>query len=171
LPYRFSPFFERTEKGRQLAFSGLVNKIEEEEFMPWIIDFYATGEKFRPSENDYVFSKSIDAGTIQTTDRYRNQPAPYGVIMIEVPKHIPNQERITYIVKVAQELLPELIKAGATEWRLNIGRFYLTQCNEDYTSEELALMASLKCPLFYSAYKVSKKEERKLMEKYGGFES
>ena len=138
--------------------------------MTWIIDFFATGEKFQPSKVNYVFTKSIDAGTVQTDGRYRNEPAPYGVIVIEVPKHIPNQERITYIVKVAQELLPDLIKAGATEWRLNIGRFYLTQCNEDYTSEELALMASLKCPVFYSAYKVSKKEEHELMEKYGGFE-
>ena len=138
--------------------------------MPWIIDFYATGEQFRPSEINYPFTRSTDAGTIQQEGRYRDKPIPYGSITIEVPKHIPNQDRITYIVKTAQELLPDLIRVGATNWRLNIGRFYSSQCNESYTNEELKLIASLNCPLFYSAYKVSKKEERKLEEEYGGFE-
>jgi hypothetical protein len=135
--------------------------------MPWIVAFYALGDDFKPSQIDYPFTKSRDTGVIGTEGRYRNVPAPYGLIHIEVPRHIPNGERIAYIVKIAQELLPELIRAGATSWRIDIGRFYSAQCNEELTSEQLALLASLQCPFCYSAYKVSQREERKLEKKYG----
>lgn len=138
--------------------------------MPWIIEFYATGDHFKPGEVNYAFTRSMDAGTIQQEGYYQNKPVPYGFITIEAPKHLPNGERIAYVVKEAQTLLPDLIRAGATEWRLNIGRFYSAQCNEAYTSEELTLISSLHCPLYYSAYKVSKKEEKELEEKYGGFD-
>lgn len=138
--------------------------------MAWIIRFYAQGKQFTPSHINYSFTQAFDAGTIMERGRYANQPAPYGVIVIEAPKEIPNRDRISYVVKAAQSILSELIQAGATEWYLDIGRFYSTQCNESYSNEELALMASLNCHLNYSAYKVSKKEERELDKEYGGFE-
>ena len=137
--------------------------------MPWIVAFHALGDDFKPSQIDYPFTKSRDTGVIETEGRYRNVPAPFGLIDIEVPPHIPNSERIAFIVKIAQELLPELIRAGATEWEINIGRFYSAQCNEDLISEELALLASLQSPLCYSAYKVSQREERKLEKELGGY--
>jgi hypothetical protein len=73
------------------------------------------------------------------------------------------------LVKLVQPLLPEIRRAGATEWSLDIARYYSTQCNEAYTSEELELLASLKCPLIYSAYKISEEEEDDLKEKWGGY--
>lgn len=138
--------------------------------MAWVIAFHVSGEKFQPITVNYTFTRSFDAGTIQKEGRYQDQPMPYGSATIIAPKEIPNQERISYIVKTAQVLLPELIKAGATEWYVDIGRFYSNQCNESYSNEQLALLATLKCHVNYSAYRVSKKEEQELKKKYGGFE-
>ena len=138
--------------------------------MAWSIRFHALGAQFKPSQINYSFTEAFDAGAIMEKGHYANKPAPYGTIVIEAPKEIPNQDRISYVVRAAQSILPELIQAGVTKWYLDIGRFYSTQCNESYSSEELALMASLNCHLNYSAYKVSKKEERELNEEYGGFE-
>jgi hypothetical protein len=58
--------------------------------MPWHITFHAKGEFFRPSEIDYIFSSAIDTGMIGKTGRYREKPLPYGSIVIEVPREIPN---------------------------------------------------------------------------------
>jgi hypothetical protein len=142
---------------------------KEERDMPWIIDFFATGDNFKPSQVNYPFTRSIDAGTLELTGRNKNNPAPYGSIVIQVPKHIPNQERITYITTTAHAILPDIIHAGATEWEINVGRFYNTQCNEELSSEQLAQLASLNCPFLYSAYKVSKREEKRLEKEYGGY--
>jgi hypothetical protein len=37
--------------------------------MPWMVEFFATGDDFKPSENDYPFTQSLDVGTIQTEGR------------------------------------------------------------------------------------------------------
>ena len=139
--------------------------------MPWQISFHAKGNQFRPSDIDFAFSKAIDTGTIGKNGYYLNKPIPYGSIVIEVPREIPNAERISYLVKLVQPLIPEIKQAGATEWYLDIARYYSNQCNEDYSSEEMALMASLNCPLYYSAYKVSEEEEKELEKELGGFEA
>ena len=138
--------------------------------MPLQITFHASGDQFRPSKIRFPFTEAIDPGTIGKEGRYRDKPIPYGFILIEVPRQVPNAERIKYLVQLVQPLIPELKQAGATDWHLNIGRFYSTQCNEAFSSDNLALMASLNCPLNYSAYKVSKKRERELEEELGGFE-
>ncbi len=136
--------------------------------MPWIISIHAYGTQFRPSEIDYPFTSSTEPGTIGTEGRYRDKPVPYGSIIIEVPRQIPNNKRIEYIVRTVLPLMPDLKRAGATEWYLNIGRFYSSQCNEAFSTEELKLLASLDCPLHYSAYKVSKKRESELEKELGG---
>lgn len=136
--------------------------------MPWIISFHAYGTQFRPSEIAYPFTSSTEPGTIGIKGRYRDKPVPYGSIIIEVPRQIPNNKRIEYIVRTVLPLMPDLKRAGATEWYLNIGRFYSSQCNEAFSTEELKLLASLDCPLQYSAYKVSKKRESELEKELGG---
>lgn len=136
--------------------------------MPWIISFHAYGTQFRPGEIDYPFTTSTEPGTIGIEGRYRDKPVPYGSIIIEVPRQIPNNKRIEYIVRTVLPLMPDLKRAGATEWYLNIGRFYSSQCNEAFSTEELKLLASLDCPLQYSAYKVSKKRESELEKELGG---
>ena len=136
--------------------------------MPWIVSFHADGTQFRPSQINYPFTTSIEPGTIGKEGRYRDKPVPYGSIVIDVPRQIPNDKRIKYIVRTVLPLVPELKRAGASDWYLNIGRFYSSQCNEAFSTEELKLLASLDCPLHYSAYKVSKKRECELEKELGG---
>jgi hypothetical protein len=123
--------------------------------MPWSISFQVRGKQFKPSLVEFTFTESHDCGEIGKAGRYRGQPMPYGSANIHVPSYIPHEERIIYIVNIALRLLPELQRAGATEWHVDIGRFYSTQCNEEYSPEEISLLAQLKCPLLYSAYLVS----------------
>lgn len=130
--------------------------------MPWSVSFQVWGDQFKPSLIDFAFTESHDPGDIAKLGRYRGQPMPYGSASIHVPIHIPNGERIKYIVDIALRLLPELQRAGATEWHVDIGRFYSTQCNEEYSAEEISLLAQLRCPLLYSAYLVSEEDESKL---------
>lgn len=132
--------------------------------MPWNVSFQVWGEQFKPSLVDFAFTESHDPGAMGKMGRYRGLPIPYGSANILVPSHIPNAERIRYIVEIALRLLPDLQRAGATEWHVNIGRFYSTQCNEEYSVEELSLLAQLGCPLLYSAYLVSEEEESVLKQ-------
>jgi hypothetical protein len=142
----------------------------EDKIMPWQITFNAKGESFTPSKIVFPFSKANDAGEIGKSGYYKDRPIPYGSIVIEVPKEVPNEERLSYIVNLAQPLIPEIAKVGATDWSLDISRYYLTQCNEEYSANELKLLASMNCPLTYSAYKVTEDEFVELKKMFGGFE-
>jgi hypothetical protein len=137
--------------------------------MPWVVSFHIWGEQFKPSQIDFAFSDAHDPGIIGQSGKYRGQSVPYGSATVRVPSHIPNEERIRYIVTAALPLLPKLEQAGATDWHLDIGRFYSTQCNEEYSAEELALMSQLRCPLDYSAYQVSEEEEVELISRMETF--
>lgn len=132
--------------------------------MPWIISFHAKGEFFRPSNVDFPFTESFDYGDVVDRGRHRNEPKPHGYAVIEVPTSIPNEKRLTYIATLVLSLLPRLKQAGMETGYVNIGRYYSTQCNEEYTAEEIALLAQLNCPLIYSAYAVSEDDEEKLRQ-------
>lgn len=138
--------------------------------MPWLISFHIWGEQFMPSSVDFQFTEFYDAGSIRDRGRYRGLPSPNGAAYIEVPSHIPNLERIKYIVETVLPILPELRRAGATDFKLDIGRFYSTQCNEELSAEQIALIAQLNCPLTYSAYQVEEAEEMELAKEYETFE-
>jgi hypothetical protein len=130
--------------------------------MPWVISFHAWGEQFYPSKINYSFSEAHDVGMFGTWGRYKNQSAPYGSAVIRVPPNIPNEERIAYLVNMVLPLMPYIIQAGGTFCKLDIGRYYSTQCNEELSAKEIALIARLGCPLTYSAYQVSEEEELKM---------
>jgi hypothetical protein len=55
--------------------------------------------------------------------------------------------------------MPDILKTGATDCKLEIGRYYSTQCNEELSPNEIALIARLQCYLTYSAYQVNEEEE------------
>ncbi len=46
---------------------------------------------------------------------------------------------------------------------------HLTQCNEEYSLEELQSISRLGYGFIYSAYQVCEDEEKSLIEEYGGF--
>jgi hypothetical protein len=136
--------------------------------MPWQVSFHASGDSFTPSRIDFPFSESNDPGEMGTSGRYLNKPIPNGYIRIDVPKEILNGERIKYLVHNILPIISDILKFGATNYYLDIARYYSSQCNESYSTEELALLAQLNCPVNYSAYQVSESEEKALAEKLGG---
>lgn len=93
---------------------------------------------------------------------------PYGSASYVVPPAIPNTDRIKHIVHAIEPILADIRGAGATDWHISIGRYYYAQCNEEYSLEELQLIARLGCGFIYSAYSVSEDEEKELERQYGG---
>ena len=138
--------------------------------MPWIVSFEIWGEDFRPSRVPFTFSKQHDPGVIGTIGRYRGQPVPYGSASYYVPSSVRNTDRIKHIVETIEPLLPAIRDAGANKWHLSIGRFYCAQCNEEYSLEQLHMIARLGCGFIYSAYEVSEEEEQRLIQKYETFD-
>ena len=137
--------------------------------MPWCVSFEIWGEEFHPSKVPFQFTEQHDPGVIGTCGRYRGQPVPYGSASYVVPPSVPNDKRIAHIVQTIEPLLDNIRAAGATEWHINIGRFYYAQCNEEYSLEELQLISRLGCGFIYSAYNVTEEEEKELQRKYEGF--
>ncbi len=129
-----------------------------------LFHYHASGDFFKPSEVDFSFTQSFDYGDIVDHGHHRNEPKPYGYAIIEVPPSVPNEDRLIYIAKLVSSLLPKLKQAGMETGYVNIGRYYSTQCNEEYSTEEIALLAQLNCPLIYSAYLVSEDDEEKLRQ-------
>ncbi len=137
--------------------------------MPWCVSFEIWGEEFHPSKVPFRFTKQHDPGVIGTIGRYRGQPVPYGSASYVVPPSVPNDKRIVHIVQSIEPVLDDIRAAGATKWHISIGRFYYAQCNEEYSLEELQLIARLGCGFIYSAYNVTEEEEKELERKYEDF--
>lgn len=128
--------------------------------MPWEIAFYASGEHFHPSQIAYDFSEAHDPGPRGPQGRHK-----YGLAIIEVSTSIPNEDRIRYLVNLVLPLMPDIVKAGATDCQLDIARYYSTQCHEELSAEELALIARLQCTLCYTAYQMSEEDELEMKSK------
>jgi hypothetical protein len=106
---------------------------------------------------------------VGTVGRYKGQPLPYGSASYVVPPSVPNTDRIKHIAQTIEPILARIREAGATDWHISIGRYYHAQCNEEYSLEELQLIAGLGCGFIYSAYGVSADEERELEQRYETF--
>jgi len=137
--------------------------------MPWIVSFEMWGENFRPSLVPFTFTEQHDPGIIGKRGRYQDQPVPYGSASYVVPPAVRNADRIRHIVETIEPLLPAIREAGATQLHISIGRFYYAQCNEEYSLEQLQMIARLGCGFIYSAYTVSEDEEREMEQKYEKF--
>ena len=121
--------------------------------MTWYISFHASGDHFQPSMVGYEFAFYVEPGTLATSGRYKGCPLPYGKAEIIAPHEITNpSEQLLAVCRLASELLPALRNAGATNFYLHVLREYTAQCNEELTTEEMKLIASLDCPFTYTAY-------------------
>ena len=134
--------------------------------MAWRVSIEIQGDEFHPSRIPFAFTEQHDPGVIGKNGRYRGLPIPYGLASYDVPRSIPNKDRIKHLVHVIEPILPAIREAGATDWQISIGRYYYAQCNEEYSLEELQLIARLGCGFIYSAYNVTEEEERELEQKY-----
>ncbi len=117
--------------------------------MTWDISIQFYGENFMPSSAGFNFTSSNDSGEIGISGRYINIPKPYGQAIIAG-----TDKNLIELCEIALELKNELFSVGATEIELNINRGYESQCNEELSIDELAVIAKLECHLSYSAYQI-----------------
>jgi hypothetical protein len=130
----------------------------------WIVEFRIIGTNFRPSSVPFAFTQQHDPGVIGTLKSNFGERVPYGSAKYEVPSSVPVKERIKHLVQTIEPLLSQIREAGAEDWHVSIGRFYFGQCNEEYSLEELQLIARLDCGFIYSAYEISEEKERDYKE-------
>jgi hypothetical protein len=134
--------------------------------MPWHISIQIQGPEFRPSQVHFRFTEQQDPGVIGKFGRYRGQPVPYGSADFVVPSSVSRAQGITYLVHTIEPVLDAIRAAGATDWHISIDRYYHAQCNEEYSLEELKLIARLGCGFIYSAHEVSEAKEREMERKF-----
>ena len=121
--------------------------------MSWRVWFTAEGSAFYPSRVELPFVEAFDPGEI-----VRGQAASHGHARLEAPDGSNGRESLQALCRFASQSMPALQAAGAIEFSLWVIRAYETQCNEEFTPSELALVATLNCPLCYSAYQESEND-------------
>lgn len=124
---------------------------------PWRkYSFQASGTDFHPSQTGLLFSHSFEPGSMATFGGRRGQFVPFGSALYEVPADVSVEPRQSYFAAVLSHLLQVLASlrsAGATDFVLHMNRTCNNVCNEEFTRQELQLLAMLGCHLFYVARK------------------
>ena len=116
--------------------------------------FQATGPGFHPWQAGLTFSQSFEPGTVATFGGTSGRVAHFGGALYVVPDEIECQPRQSHYAAVfahLSQVLAPLRAAGATEFVLHMHRTFGGACNEEFTREELRLLASLGCHFFYVA--------------------
>src|SRR4051812_21395399 len=107
--------------------------------MTHTFSFQARGAAFRASATGLNFSESFEPGSTATFGGSRGTVVPFGAALYVVPE-LPcdSKESEFYAVFThLHSLLPTLRNAGATEFILHLRREFASQCNEEFTREEL----------------------------------
>ena len=124
--------------------------------MRFTISFHAVGNRYNPSRVPFAFATQHDVGDLARLGRYKGQVYPYGSSEVKVPDDLPWGEKIPALVEVVRPLLPLMRAEGADDFRVSAGYFHDSQCNLEFTPEELKLLASLDCVFLLSCYPVDR---------------
>ena len=109
------------------------------------ISFSASGESFKPSTLNLPFSQSEDSGSIGKKGRYKGNPIPEGYVSFSVPET--ELYGIKYLHDLVIPLIPDLRKAGATDFSVHITFFYEDQCALGFSSEETQMLSDFDCAI------------------------
>jgi hypothetical protein len=122
--------------------------------------FQARGSGFRPSATGLNIAQSFEPGSQATFGGSRGTVVSFGAALYAVPalSHNDRESDFHAVFAHLQSILPALRKAGATEFILHLRRNFPAECNEEFTREELRMLASLDCHLFYEARRVDESE-------------
>ena len=118
------------------------------------ISFSARGRTFHPNAMALTFAASFEPGSVATFGGNRGTTVPYGAALYSIPGDLPHSDtesEFAVAFRHLQALIPEFRAAGAEEFTLHLHRQFSSHCNEEFTREELRLLASLDCHLFYEA--------------------
>jgi hypothetical protein len=122
--------------------------------------FQVRGAAFHAGATGLSFAESFEPGSIATFGGSRGTVVPFGAALYVVPE-LPRGDKESDFHSVfthLHSLLPIFRNAGATEFILHLRREFASQCNEEFTREELRLLASLDCHLFYQARNLNERE-------------
>jgi hypothetical protein len=100
-----------------------------------------------------TFAASFEPGSVATFGGSRGTVVPFGAALYDIPE-LPRLNRESDFHAVfthLRSLVPSFRNAGATEFVLHLQRRFVSHCAEEFTREELQLLASLDCHLFYVA--------------------
>jgi hypothetical protein len=122
--------------------------------------FQARGDGFHPSAVGVAFAESFEPGTQATFGSSRGAVVPFGAALYTVPPLARHGRESDFHAVFAhlQSLLPTFREAGATEFILHLRRDFPSECNEEFTREELRMLASIDCHLFYEARRAGESE-------------
>jgi hypothetical protein len=122
---------------------------------PWRkFSFQASGPKFYPGQTGLEFSQSFEPGGVATFGGHRGLVVQFGAALYTVPAELecePRQSHFAAVLAHLSKVRASLRAAGAVEFVLHMHRTVREACNEEFTQEELQLLASLGCHLFYVA--------------------
>lgn len=122
---------------------------------PWRkLFFQATGPGFRPGQTGLTFVHAFDPDTVATFGGSQGQVVTFGGALYAVPTDISQGVRDSYLAAALVHLatlMGGFRVAGATQFVLHMHRTLAGACNEEFTRNELQLLASLDCHFFYVA--------------------
>ena len=120
--------------------------------MQFTLSFHASGERYKPSKIAYAFTRKHDVGDIARAGRFKGQAYPYGSSEIAVADELPWKEKIPALVAAVLPLLALMKDQGADSFEISAGYFHGSQCNLEFSTDELRLLASLECTFCLSCY-------------------
>jgi len=123
------------------------------------LSFRARGDRYKPSQIGFAFASQHDVGDPATRGRYKGAVYPYGASEIRVPDSVPRSEIVSFLVESVKPLLPAMTKAGADDFYVSAAYYFETQCNLEFSPDELAKLASLGCTFALSCYPANESAE------------
>ncbi|HMD61964.1 MAG TPA: hypothetical protein VKG78_11055 [Opitutaceae bacterium] len=124
---------------------------------PFTLSFHARGDQYKPSKIAFGFAYQHDVGDQAKRGRYKGKPYPYGASEIKVPGNLPWSEIIPALIASVAPLLPRIKEEGADDFHVSAAYYFEAQCNLEFNSKELALLASLNCTFCLSCYGTDQK--------------
>ncbi len=108
-----------------------------------------------------VFTSSYHAGEGATFGGNFGRIVSFGSALYEVPQDLPRPNRdgdFAIACMHLAELLPAFRTAGAVEFTLHFHRRFLDRCAEEFTRNEIRLLANLDCHLFFVGQQIGSGE-------------
>ena len=123
------------------------------------ISLHASGDAYQPSRLGAVFTNANDPHEIATFGIHKGQPRGFGYSALVVPSSVPLKDKILYLCRNAEPLIPKMKEAGATDIYVKADFVCTDSCDVFLEAEELRLLAGLGCYFSASCEIITSEEE------------
>jgi hypothetical protein len=107
------------------------------------------------------FDEQEEVGDIGKLGRYHGQPQSYGAAQVRAPKNVPHEKKVKWLVRKILLHLSVIRECGATNIRVDLAIYHDGQCNCEFDTEEIRMLAECGVPLTVSVYEDEKMAESK----------